>query len=298
MAEKPYNDNIHNQILSASKQEVALYIVPTPIGNLDDITIRGLSILKSVDIIACEDTRVTSKLLSSYGFKSSMFVYNDFSDDKDRNKIFRALDSGKSVALVSDAGTPLISDPGYKLVNEAHKAGYKVRSLPGASSVLVALALSGLPTNRFLFEGFLPVKNKARCDALAKLAPLEATCVFFESARRLTKTLQSMQEVFGNRDAVVMRELTKRYEERRAGTLQELVQHYANAAQPKGEIVIVTAPNQNAGKEELSEDDVEEKLIRYLKKMTVKEASAKLAEETGLKKSDLYNLALKLKGKK
>jgi 16S rRNA (cytidine1402-2'-O)-methyltransferase len=298
MAEKSHIDNIHNQILGASKQEVALYIVPTPIGNLEDITIRGLATLKNVDIIACEDTRVTSKLLSSYGFKSSMLVYNDFSDEKDRGKIFRALDSGKSVALVSDAGTPLISDPGYKLVHDAHKAGYKVRSLPGASSVLVALALSGLPTNRFLFEGFLPVKNKARADVLAKLAPLEATCVFFEPARRLGKTLQTMLEVLGNRDAVVMRELTKRYEERRAGTLQELVNHYAHAAQPKGEIVIVTAPNQNAGKAELSVDDIEDRLAHLLKQMTVKEASAKLAQECKLKKSDLYNIALQLKGKR
>lgn len=298
MTEKSDNDNSNNQINKSSKQEVALYIVPTPIGNLEDITIRALETLRGVDIIACEDTRVTSKLLLVYGFKSSMMVYNDFSDERDRNKIFSALNEGKSVALVSDAGTPLISDPGYKLVFEAHKAGYKVISLPGASSVLVALALSGLPTNRFLFEGFLPVKPKARNDALSKLALLDATCIFFESARRLSKTLESMLEVLGNREAVVLRELTKRYEERRAGTLGELVKHYASALPPKGEIIIVTAPNPNAGKIEFSADDIEETLIRYLKKMTIKEASAKLALESGLKKSDLYNLALKLQGKK
>ena len=298
MAEKSNHDIINNQIPSASKQEVALYIIPTPIGNLEDITIRALNTLRSVDVIACEDTRITSKLLSSYGFKASMIVYNDFSDEKDRNRIFHALDKGKSVALVSDAGTPLISDPGYKLVSEAHKAGYKVISLPGASSVLVALSLSGLPTNRFVFEGFLPVKNKARCDALAKLAPLEATCIFFESARRLSKTLASMVEVLGNRDAVVLRELTKRYEERRAGSLQELVQYYSAGDPPKGEIVILTAPNQNGGKEELSQDEITEKLKLYLKKMNVKEAALKLALESGLKKSDLYNLAIKIKEEK
>ncbi len=298
MTEKPDNDNINNQITPLSKQEVALYIVPTPIGNLEDITLRALEILRNVDVIACEDTRVTSKLLLVYGFRASMMVYNDFSTEKDRNKIFRALDEGKSVALVSDAGTPLISDPGYKLVHEAHKAGYKVISLPGASSVIVALALSGLPTNRFLFEGFLPVKFKARQDALKKLALLDATCIFFESARRLLKTLEAMLEVLGDREAVVMRELTKRYEERRAGTLSELVKHYSTAPDPRGEIVIVTAPNPNDGKVELTEDVLESKLKEYLKDLTIKEASTKLAEETGLKKSDLYNLALTLKGKK
>lgn len=288
--------NINNQITEASKQEVALYIVPTPIGNLEDITIRALSVLRNADVIACEDTRVTSKLLSAYGFRAKMMVYNDFSTEKDRQKIFHALDEGKSVALVSDAGTPLISDPGYKLVNEAHKAGYKVISMPGASSTLVALVLSGLPTNRFLFEGFLPPKTKARKDALKKLAPLDATCIFFESARRLYDTINDMLEVFGNREAAVMREITKRYEERKFGTLTELAQYYASSPTPKGEIVIVTAPNQNSGKEELSEDAVKDKLRTYLKTMTVKEAAAKLAEESSIKKSDLYNLALKLKG--
>lgn len=298
MTENSDNDNINTQVPATSKQEVALYIVPTPIGNLQDITLRALDLLRNADVIACEDTRVTGKLFSVYGFRAKMIVYNDFSTEKDRHKIFRALDEGKSVALVSDAGTPLISDPGYKLVNEAHKAGYKVISMPGASSVLVALTLSGLPTNRFLFEGFLPVKTMARNNALKKLAPLEATCVFFESARRLTKTLTSMLEVFGDREAVVLREITKRYEERKAGTLSELVRHYTSAPTPKGEIVIVTAPNQNEGKEELTEEDLETKLLNYLKKMTVKEAAAKLAEESGIKKSDLYNLALKLQGKK
>lgn len=292
------NDNINNEIIPTSKQEVALYIVPTPIGNLEDITLRALETLRSVDVIACEDTRVTSKMLLVYGFKASMMVYNDFSTERDRDKIFRSLDEGKAVALVSDAGTPLISDPGYKLVLEAYKAGYKVISLPGASSVLVALTLSGLPTNRFLFEGFLPVKTKAKHDALAKLKPLEATCIFFESARRLTKTLEAMLEVFGDREAVVMRELTKRFEERRAGSLSQLLTYYNSQPTPKGEIIILTAPHPNSGKAELTDDELEAKLSDYLISMTVKEASAKLADESGLKKSDLYNLALKLQGKK
>lgn len=298
MSETPNNDNINNQITPVSKQEVALYIVPTPIGNLEDITLRAMEILRNVDVIACEDTRVTSKMLLVYGFRASMMVYNDFSTEKDREKIFHALDAGKSVALVSDAGTPLISDPGYKLVNEAHKAGYRVISLPGPSSVIVALVLSGLPTNRFLFEGFLPAKTKGKTDALKKLALLDATCIFFESARRLLDTLKTMLEVLGDREAVVLRELTKRYEERRAGTLSQLVKHYETATTPKGEIIIVTAPNPNGGKVELSEEDIEEKLLEYLGEMTVKESAAKLAEESGLKKSDLYNLALKLKDRK
>lgn len=296
MPEKSESDN--NQISPLSKQEVALYIVPTPIGNLGDITVRAMETLKNVDVIACEDTRVTSKMLQSYGLRASMMVYNDFSTEKDRDKIFRHLDAGKSVALVSDAGTPLISDPGYKLVNEAHKAGYKVISMPGASSVVVALVLSGLPTNRFLFEGFLPAKTKAKHDALKKLALLDATCIFFEAARRLPETLKAMLDALGDREAVVMRELTKRYEERRAGTLSELVAHYEKAGAPRGEVVICTAPNQNGGKEEFSEEDIENKLLEYLEELTVKEASAKLAEESGIKKSELYNLALKLQGKK
>jgi 16S rRNA (cytidine1402-2'-O)-methyltransferase len=298
MKETSDNDNTNNQITPASKQEVALYIVPTPIGNLEDITLRGLETLRNVDVIACEDTRVTSKLLLVYGFKASMLVYNDFSTEKDRDKIFRCLDEGRSVALVSDAGTPLISDPGYKLVNEAHKAGYKVIGLPGASSVLVALILSGLPTNRFLFEGFLPVKNNARAEALKKLQYLDATCIFFEAARRLSDTLQTMLQILGDRQAVVLRELTKRYEERRAGSLSQLIQHYNSVPAPKGEIVIVTAPPENGGKLELTEQELEQKLLEYLKYMPVKAAAAKLAEETGRKKSDIYNLALHITGKK
>lgn len=287
----------NTKLIQASKQEVALYIVPTPIGNMEDITIRALKILREVDVIACEDTRVTSSMLFSHGIKASMIVYNDFSKDKDRNRIFRDLSSGKSVALVSDAGTPLISDPGYKLIIEAYENGYKVVSLPGASSVTVALTLSGLPTNRFLFEGFLPVKSKAKKDALEKLKKLEATCIFFESARRLTDTLEKMLEVLGDRKAVVLRELTKRYEERRSGTVAQLVEFYHSSPTPKGEIIIVTEPYISS-QQEITDEELEKKLQFYLTTMTTKEAATKLASEIPVKKSDLYDIALKIKGKK
>ncbi len=285
----------HTQINNTSKQEVAIYIVPTPIGNMEDITLRALKTLKEVDVIACEDTRTTGRLLSAHGIKASMICYNDFSTEKTRQRIFHLLDSGKNIALVSDAGTPLISDPGYKLINEAITMGYKIISLPGPSSVLVALTLSGLPTNRFLFEGFLPVKNKAKRTILKKLANIESTCIFFESANRLTDTLNAIHDEMGNRKAVVLRELTKLYEERKDGNIQELLEYYTKEGPPKGEIIILTEPAQN-NNTEISDSDIIAKLKLYLKNMSLKEASALLAEESGRKKSYIYKMGIEVKG--
>lgn len=276
---------------SKERAKTALYIVATPIGNPDDITLRALKILQTVDIIACEDTRVTGRLLSHYGFKASMFCYNDFSTDRDREKLLEKIREGSSIALVSDAGTPLISDPGYKLVKHAQQEEIPVITLPGPSSVIAALTVAGLPTNRFLFEGFLPVKTAARTAALLPHKQLEATLVFFESARRLTESLKDMHTVLGNRHASVIRELTKHYEEIRSGTLSELVGHYSQAEQPKGEIIVIVGPAENI---EIEEDALIRQLTDALATMSVKEAATAVAGATNFPKKYVYTRALEI----
>ena len=273
----------------------ALYIVATPIGNPEDITLRALKVLQSASVIACEDTRVTNRLLSHHQIKASMFCYNDFSTDKNRQQLLAKILQGSSVALVSDAGTPLISDPGYKLVTEAQEQGIDVITLPGPSSVIAALTVAGLPTNRFLFEGFLPVRSAARTAVLLPYKQLAATLVFFESARRLASSLQDMHKVLGNRQGAVIRELTKHYEEVRKGSLSELVAHYLQAEQPKGEIIIVIAP----AEEGIVDDDMlESALKKALATMSVKEAVAAVAAATSFPKKYVYTRALELaKGK-
>ncbi len=277
--------------LASQIQPPGLYIVATPIGNLGDITLRALEILKNADLIACEDTRVTAKLLSHYGIKKPTLSYNDHNAVERRPKIFDTIKNGGRVALVSDAGTPLISDPGYKLVREAVAEGMHVTTLPGASSLLSALCLAALPTDRFLFAGFLPQKNEACKKELSSLAAVDATLVFFESAKRLQKTLVLMHDVLGNRDVAVARELTKLHEECRRGTLSELAGHYKNAGEPKGEVVIVVSPPQA---EKTSAIDAESKLRLLLKTHSVKEAVSIVAEETGAPRKDIYTRALSI----
>ena len=240
-----------------------LYIIATPIGTLKDITLRALEVLQAADLIACEDTRVTAKLLTHYGI----------------------------VALVSDAGTPLISDPGYKLVQAVQAEGHYITALPGASSVMVALCLAGLPTDRFFFAGFLPAKEEACKKELHALSTIPATLIFFESNRRTSDTLALMAAVWGERHAAVTRELTKLFEETRRGTLTELAAHYANAGDPKGEVVILVSP---PGEEALSAEDIEAKLTLLLATHSVKEAATIMAEQTGQPRKDMYSIALKL----
>lgn len=268
-----------------------LYIVATPIGNLRDITLRALDALTAADLIACEDTRVTAKLLSHYGIKKPTLSYNDHNAALRRPKIFTALEEGKRVALVSDAGTPLISDPGYKLVKEALERGVYVTALPGASSLLAGLSLSGLPSDRFFFAGFLPARHEACKKELQSLATIPSTLIFFESARRLLGTLAIMQEMLGNREVAVLRELTKLYEESRRGTLKELSAHYADAGAPKGEVVIAVAPPLET---EETEENITIRLDWLLKSHSVKEAASILAEQTGKPRKEVYALALKL----
>lgn len=268
-----------------------LYLVATPIGNLGDITLRALETLKSVDLVACEDTRVTAKLLNHYGIRKPVLSYNDHNAGARRPKVMEALKSGRRVALVSDAGTPLISDPGYKLVREALKEGVYVTSLPGPSSVLSALCLSGLPTDRFFFAGFLPAKQEALKREIQSLSFISSTLILFESARRLPETLAHLHEGMGAREAAVVREISKLYEESRRGTLAELAEHYAKEGAPKGEVVIVVGPPLAA---EAETGDIEARLAWLLKSHSVKEAAGIMAEQTGRPRKEIYAEALKL----
>ncbi len=219
-----------------------LYVTATPIGNASDITLRALKVLKDCDLIAAEDTRVTAKLLTMHGIEKPLTAYNDHNAARERPKLIARLRQGAAIALVSDAGTPLISDPGFKLVREAVQEGLSVHAIPGPSAVMTALALAGLPTDRFFFAGFLPARSGERKTALGEIKDVRATLVFFESAQRLAESLADMAEVFGIRTACVARELTKLHEETRRGLLHDLAAHYEKSGAPKGEVTLVVSP--------------------------------------------------------
>jgi len=267
-----------------------LYIVATPIGNLGDVTIRAAGTLERCDAIACEDTRVTAKLLRHLGIAKPLWRYDDHASERDRARLLEAM-RDQAVVLVSDAGTPLVSDPGYRLVREARAAGIAVTSLPGPSAPVVALTLSGLPSDRFLFAGFLPPKDKARADVLGDLAAVRATLVFFETAPRLTKSLAAIGEVLPGREVAVARELTKLYEECRGGTAAELIAHY-EAHPPKGEIVLLVGP---PGEQSIGKVDVDALLRAALESDKPSQAAAQVARATGLDRKALYARALELK---
>lgn len=267
-----------------------LYIVATPIGNLGDISMRASAVLGAVAAVACEDTRVTGKLMQHIGRKARLIRYDDHASDATRDHLL-ALAAEQPVALVSDAGTPLISDPGYKLVRAARDMGIAVTSIPGPSAAIVALTLAGLPSDRFLFAGFLPAKAKARAEVLAELAPVKATLVFYETAPRLADALAAIGEVLPGREVAVARELTKLYEECRSGSPEELIAHYA-AHPPKGEIVLVIGP---PGEVETSAEDADALLIEALKTLKASQAAAEVARATGLDRKALYARALELK---
>ena len=272
-----------------------LVLVATPIGNLGDITARALEGLKSADLIACEDSRVTGKLLAHAGIDKPLMPYHDHNAEAVRPKLLARIAAGERVALVSDAGTPLISDPGYKLVRAVVEAGLELTMLPGPSAPVMALALSGLPSDRFLFGGFLPAKSKARRDAIAELARAPVTLVLFETAPRLLESLRDLQAVLGDRNAAVARELTKLFEEVRRDRLSALIAHYEAAGAPKGEIVIVIGPPEEEG---ASVEDVDTLLRRALETMSVKDAAATVAAATGAPKRTVYARALALTGEK
>jgi 16S rRNA (cytidine1402-2'-O)-methyltransferase len=270
-----------------------LNIVATPIGNADDITLRALATLRAADVIACEDTRVTVKLLARHGIMTPLVAYHEHNAERVRPQLLERLRQGATVALVSDAGTPLVSDPGFKLVREALAEGLRVTTLPGPSAPLAALVLSGLPSDRFLFAGFLPPKSAGRRRVLMELANVPATLIFFESGARLTASLADMAETLGERPAAVARELTKLYEEVRRDTLGALAAQYRDAQPPRGEIVVLIGPP-IAEAPVANAESVDAQLRAALGEMSVKDASAAIAAATGLPRRALYARALAL----
>jgi len=283
---------IGDQVREAKLLPAGLYVVATPIGNLGDITLRALETLAAADLVACEDTRVTRKLCERYGLTAPLTPYHDHNAAAARPGILRRLTGGQAVALVSDAGTPLVSDPGYKLVRAAQAQGCPVVAIPGASAVLAALTVAGLPTDRFFFGGFLPSKPSARDERIAEFAALPATIVLFEAGSRMADTLAFLTERLGGREAVICRELTKLHEEVRRGDLAALAEHWATEGETRGEFVIVLAPAREAAPRD---DDVDDMLRRALAGASVKEAVAAVAAATGQPRRQIYQRALALK---
>jgi len=277
--------------IDVGKIAPGLHIVATPIGNLGDITLRALATLAGADVIACEDTRVTRKLLGRYGIATPLTPYHDHNAATARPKLLRRLAEGASIALVSDAGTPLVSDPGFKLVRAAQEGGHTVTALPGPSALLAALAVAGLPTDQFFFGGFLPAKKAARRTRIAELARIPSTLVLFETGPRITATLADLAAGLGHREAALCRELTKLHEEIRRGDLETLAQN-SPASEVRGEIVLVIAPLQASAQP--SADDTDTLLRRALARVSLKDAVGEVAEATGLPRRDLYQRALAL----
>lgn len=281
---------------SPDRLPAGLYLVATPIGASQDISLRALDALRRADVIAAEDTRRAQKLMAIHGVARAgrpLIAYHDHSGDSARGGLLARIADGAAVACVSDAGTPLIADPGWKLARAAIDADLPVSALPGASALLAALCVSGLPTDRFLFGGFPPPKQAARKAEFADLATLRATLVFYESPRRLAACLGDMAAALGpDRSAAVCRELTKLYEETRRGTLGDLAAHYAEAGAPKGEIVILVGP---PGKTAAEQADVDAALAEALKTMRVKDAAAEVAARLGAPRREVYQRALSLK---
>ncbi len=273
------------------KPAAGLYIVATPIGNVGDISLRALHVLAGADIIACEDTRVTGALLHRYGIKKTLISYHEHNADARGTMLMKHLAGGEVVALVSDAGTPLISDPGYQLVAAARAVEVTVTVVPGASALLTALVGAGLPTDKFLFVGFLPVKAAARQNILEEYGAVAATLIFYEAPSRVAESLAAMEKKLGaDRPAVVARELTKLFEETQRGTLQELAEKYANKT-VKGEVVIIIGPP-SAGEKAVV--DIEGLLEQALRTQTLRDAVEAVAAATGSKKSVVYQRALAL----
>lgn len=270
-----------------------LYIVATPIGNLADLSIRAKDTLSKVDVIAAEDTRNTKKLFSLTGIslKKKFIAYEDHFEQEKVDEIVEIIKNGQSVALVSDAGSPLISDPGYKLVRECKKQNIKVTTVPGCCAVISALQLSGLPTNRFMFAGFIPNKEKARLDLFNELKSINTTLVFYETANRLDKTLQVIEKITPNREISIIREITKLHEECILGKPSN-IRIQIKEKPLKGEIVLVIAPPQE---DDIKETNWEETLKNELKKSTLKDAVKQISETYKIKKSDVYDKALQIK---
>lgn len=270
-----------------------LYIIATPIGNLQDISPRAVEILQQADVIACEDTRVSRKLFSLLGLplNKKFIKYEDHSEEKLAQSVIDLISSGSAVALISDAGSPLISDPGYKLVRKCREQNIYVTAIPGACAVITALQLSGLPTNRFMFAGFIPNKDKARTDLFNELKSIDTTLVFYETAPRLLKTLKQAAQIFGTREIAVARELTKMYEETVGGYIPEVIKYFT-ANEPRGEFVVMIAP---PTEREYKLEDMRPILQKRLCETSLKTAVKEICAQYGFNKNEVYDLALELK---
>jgi len=288
---RPRRYALGGALVEAGKIAPGLYLVATPIGNLADITLRALETLAAADVIACEDTRVTRRLCERYGIDTPLTPYHEHNAAVARPKLLARLADGEAIALVSDAGTPLISDPGYKLVRAACDAGHDVIALPGASSVLTALSVAALPTDRFFFEGFLPPKQTARRKRIAEMAAIPATLVLFETGPRIAAALADLAQGLGPRPAAVCRELTKLHEEVRRGDLAALARHYEAGGETRGEFVIVVGP---PAESETPAEDVDALLRSALARVSVKDAVGEVASATGRPRREVYKRALEL----
>ena len=279
--------------LAATPLAPGLYIVSTPIGNLGDISIRALFVLAAADSVFCEDTRHSRKLLAAYGIGRKLEAYHDFSGEHDRARILAALQQGKSVALISDAGTPLVADPGFKLVRAAIEEGIGVFAIPGPSAILAALVTAGLPSDRFYFGGFLPPKASARRHELEAARAIPGTLLFYESGSRLSETVEALVEIFPDRPVAIARELTKLFEATSRGTAQEILDEIRDNP-PAGEFVILIGPGQEKPP---ADDDIEKALRNAMRRVSLKEAVEEVAKGLGVGRKTAYNLALRLKGK-
>ena len=271
-----------------------LYVVATPIGNLRDVTFRALSVLAAAAAVLAEDTRITKRLLAHYGITTPLLTYNDHSSEAVRERMIHRLREGEALALVSDAGTPLVSDPGYRLVQAAIAAGLPVTPIPGPSAMLTALVVSGLPTDRFFFEGFLPAKSGARRTRLQAIAGIPGTLILYEAPHRLPEMLADAAEILGERPAVVARELTKLFETVRRGDLPDLARQFAQEGPPKGEIVVLVGEGTAGTPGPEADAALDERIEAALARHSIKDAAALVAAETGLPKRDVYARALAL----
>jgi 16S rRNA (cytidine1402-2'-O)-methyltransferase len=290
-AREPRVYRIEDREFAARALAPGLYLVATPIGNLGDVTLRALETLAAADLIACEDTRVTARLLERYGIRSALTPYHDHNAAAARPKILARIRDGGAVALVSDAGTPLVSDPGFRLVRAAQDEGFPVTAIPGPSAVLAAVAVAGLPTDRFFFEGFLPPKDAARRARIAELARIPATLVLFESGQRVAAALAALADGLGERSAAVCRELTKLHEEVRRDTLVALARAYADDGETRGEFVLVIGPPETRAP---SAEEIDELLRQALLTQSVKDAVGAVAAATGEPRAQVYRRALAL----
>ncbi|MCI5045539.1 MAG: 16S rRNA (cytidine(1402)-2'-O)-methyltransferase [Aquisalinus sp.] len=269
-----------------------LYVTATPIGNLKDITFRAVDVLRQADVILCEDKRVTAKLCQAYEIKTPLSAYHDHNGEIVRPKILDRLRNDQAIAIVSDAGTPLISDPGYKLVKEARDQGFAIFTVPGPCAAIAGLSIAGAPTDQFMFAGFLPPKAHARRKTLMELSSVGGTLIFYETGPRLTEALADVEDALGNRKVAIARELTKLHEELRNGTARELCTHYKEFGPPRGEIVLIVYPPEE---ESWSDEQISQLLTGLLADHSVKDAASMAAEETGMARKTLYKLALDLK---